>query len=102
MAKYGLDSYSYHLHLAETGSDAFWFLDRVLELGLDGCQFDPMHLDNWNVDLIERIASFCREHGLYLELGSGGFEFDHLAPRIELAGRAGARSVRTFVSWNRA
>lgn len=103
MPKLGLDSYSYHLHLAEREprEGAFWLLNRVIDLGLDGCQFDPMHLDHWDRELVLDIGAFCRDHGLYLELGSGGFDHDFLAARLELASRAGARVMRTFISGQR-
>lgn len=103
MAKLGLDSFSYRVHLAdtETPRDVLWFIDRVVELGLDGCQFDPMHLDGWREPLVREIADACRQRGLYLELGSGGFVYDHLAPRLELAADVGARVMRTFITGER-
>lgn len=103
MAKLGLDSFSYRVHLAdtETSRDVFWFIDRAVELGLDGCQFDPMHLDGWREPLVRQIAAACERRGLYLELGSGGFVYDHLAPRLELAAEVGARAMRTFITGER-
>ncbi len=103
MLRLGLDSYSYRHFLAgrDPHAAAFMFLNKVKELGLDGCQFDPMHLDKWNERLVRYISEFCSDNGLYLELGSGGVDYDWLCGRIQLAGEVGARSVRTFVGWER-
>lgn len=101
MVRIGLDSFSYMVHLSEGAWDAMRFLDRVVELGLDGCQFDPMHLDGWNPDLVRRIGAFCSDNGLYLELGSGGFDYERLSVRLEMAADAGARALRTFIGGER-
>ena len=100
MAKLGLDSFSYHRNMTGT-RDVCWFLEKVVDLGLDGCQVDPIHLRNWDPDLVREIGKFCALHGLYLELGSGGFDYDHLRGRIELAAEAGARAMRTFIGGDR-
>lgn len=104
MLKIGLDSFSLHRTLANMPprEAAALFLDRVLQLGLDGWQFDPMHLDGWDRSLVEEIGAMSQSNGLYLELGSGGFDFDYLIGRLELAAEVDARCLRTFVSWERA
>lgn len=103
MVKLGLSSYSYHLHLEDMDNprDALWFLRKTLELGLDGCHFDPRHLQGWNDELIRLIGSFAQAHGLYLELGSGGFDYPRLAKRLHLAAEVGARVMRTFIGGER-
>ena len=103
MVKLGLNSFSYHLHLEDMDNprDAFWFLRKTLELGLDGCYFDPRHLQGWNEDLVRAIGEFCRREGLYLELGSGGFDFARIAWRLSLASQVHARLVRTFIGGER-
>lgn len=104
MLKIGLDSFSLRLTLAglPPREAVDLLLKRVLEYKLDGWQIDPMHLDNWDESLVKDVGQMSRDHGLYLELGSGGFEYDYLLPRLELAAKAGARCLRTFVSWERA
>lgn len=103
MVKVGLNSFSYHLHLEDMDNsrDGFWFLGKTLELGLDGCYFDPRHLQGWHEDLVRGIGDFCRKHSLYLELGSGGFDFERMARRLTLAAQVGARLVRTFIGGER-
>lgn len=95
--KIGLDSFSYRHNIAENSLD--WFLRRLVDLGLDGCQVDPAHLSGWDSGVVGRVAGFCGSHGLYLELGSGGFDHTRLSARLELAQSVGARAVRTFISW---
>ncbi len=94
----GLDSFSYNLHLEHPSAprDIRWFLDRLLGLGLDGCQVDPRHLRGWDATILQTVSSFCGEHGLYLELGTGGFGFDDISAKLEKAASAGARTLRTF------
>lgn len=103
MVKIGLDSFSYHVNMAtmDSWSAADWFLERVGELGLQGCQFDPMHLDGWNEPLIRRISDYCSRHGMYLELGTGGFDYERLSHRLLLASDVGARVLRTFIGGER-
>lgn len=103
MARLGLDSFSYNLHLEDPASprDVFWFLEKVVGLGLDGCQIDPRHLSDWDEGLIRKVGEFCRDRGLYLELGTGGYGFEKLSRRLALARAAGARCLRTFCSGRR-
>jgi sugar phosphate isomerase/epimerase len=103
MTKLGLDSFSYHVNMSkmDSKSAADWFLNQVVELGLRGCQFDPMHLNGWNEDLIRYIGSYCSRHSLYLELGSGGFDYERLSKRLLLASEVGARTLRTFIGGER-
>lgn len=103
MVKLGLDTFSYHLHLEDVDHprDAYWFLKRVVDLGLDGCHFDPRHLRGWDEGLVRSIGRFCEAHGLYLELGCGGFDYARVSQRLALAASAGARMVRTFIGGER-
>lgn len=100
MARLGLSSFSYHLHLEDMDHPrcVAWFLERVVDLGLDGCQVVTRHMEGWNEELVADIGRFCSEHGLYLELASGGFDFARLADRLTLSAAAQARLLRTFIS----
>ncbi len=103
MMKLGLDSFSCNLHMEhpEEPKDIRWFLDLLLELGLDGCQVDPRHLKGWDLGILRTASGFCREHALYLELGTGGFGFEDISMKLQLARDAGARSLRTFYGGHR-
>ncbi len=103
MARLGLDSFSCNLHMEhpEEPKDIRWFLDLLLELGLDGCQVDPRHLKGWDRGILRTASDFCRDHGLYLELGTGGFGFEDISMKLELARDAGTRSLRTFYGGHR-
>lgn len=103
MVRIGLDSFSYNLHMEhpEEPQDVFWFLQRIVDLGLNGCQVDPRHLQGWDPDVVSRVGDFCRDNGLYLDLGTGGFDSAYLAGRLEVAHRAGAGSLRTFFGGHR-
>ncbi len=94
----GLDSYSLALTMEDPADprDALWFLERVVEFGLDGCQIDPRHLREWNSTLLDRIGAFCDSRGLYLELGTWRFDFARVSAQLEEAARIGARALRTF------
>lgn len=92
----GLDSFSYRFHVEQNGVE--WFIDRVVELGFDGCQLDPAHLGDWNPGLMSRLAGFCQSNGLYLELGWWNVDAASLSERLEIAQDIGARAVRTFVT----
>ena len=98
MVKLGLDSFSYNLHMENPQKplDVFWFLNRVVELGLDGCQVDPRHLGDWKADLMNGIGQFCSDNGLYLELGTWRYDFDTVSMQLQRASEAGARCLRTF------
>lgn len=100
MVRLGLSSFSYHLHLEDMDHPRCvnWFLNRVVELGLDGCQIATRHMEGWNEDLVRSIGRFCSENGLYLELGSGGYDYARLADRLVLSSEVGARLLRTFIS----
>lgn len=103
MVKLGLDSFSYHVSMAtmDSWSAVDWFLERIGELGLQGCQFDPMHLDGWNEPLVRRIGDYCSRHRMYLELGTGGFDYERLSRLLLLASDVNARVLRTFIGGER-
>jgi len=103
VVKLGLDSFSYHIHLEDQDNprDAFWLIEKTLELGLNGCSFNPRHLRGWDEEFIRSIGRFCREKGLYFELGGGGSDFSRLSKRIRLASEVGASIMHTFISCER-
>lgn len=98
MAGLGLDSYSYSLTMEDPAAprDVFWFLKRVADIGLRGCQIDPRHIPAWSPEVMNGIGAFCAGHALYLELGTWRYDFDTVSRRLELAAEAGARCLRTF------
>lgn len=100
MADFGLDSSSYHLHLEDANHprDTRWFLDRILELGLQGCSFSPRHLCGWDEAILSEIGQFCGHHNLYLELTSSALDYARLCRRLIVASQVGARMVRTFIA----
>jgi sugar phosphate isomerase/epimerase len=72
-----------------------------MELGLQGCQLDPSHLQGWNETLVTEVGEFCLKHGLFLELGSAGADFERLSRRLVLGARVGARAIRTLLAGER-
>lgn len=98
MTQIGLDSFSYNLTIEDPGHplDVFWFLNRVVELGLDGCQVDPRHTQGWSHEVVRGIGDFCSSHGLYLELGAWRYDPEVLASKLETCAEVGARCLRTF------
>lgn len=98
MIKLGLDSFSYNLTMEDPVSprDVFWFLRRVVELDLQGCQIDPRHIHSWDEQTMFAIRDFCGEHSLYLELGTWRYDYDTVGMQLDMAKKAGARSLRTF------
>ncbi len=57
--------------------------------------------EGWDRGILRTASEFCREHALYLELGTGGFGFEDISMKLQLARDAGARSLRTFYGGHR-
>lgn len=102
----GLDSYSYHYAAGlweyspreNQPMTALHFLRKAAELGLDGVQLcDPRHLDSLEYGYITGLKERADALGLYLELGTGGTNPDHLQTMVRAAHVLGSPLVRTFV-----
>lgn len=105
--KFGLDSYSFHLRLGRhedyrpaEPADTRWFLEKVVELGFDGFQLDPAHIESTEEGYLKEIGEFAREHGLYVEFGSAGVDPIRLIQDIKAAHLMGAEVVRTFLGYD--
>ena len=75
----GLDSYSYHLRLGkhsdfapEEPADLEWFIEKAAELGFDGVQLDPAHIESKDEAYLTTLSNLVQEYGLYVEFGSAG------------------------------
>lgn len=104
----GLDTYSYHI------AAPIWppcppepltpegYLDRAAELGADGLALaDMRHLPRTDRQAAAELKARADGLGLYLELGTGGVDVDHLRSVLRLARELGGSVVRTFVSIGR-
>ena len=104
----GLDTYSYHF------AAPIWppsppqplslegYLDRAAELGVDGLALADMgHFESTDAEAVGRIVARARARGLYVELGTGGADVDHLRSALRLARQLGTNVLRTFVSIGR-
>jgi sugar phosphate isomerase/epimerase len=104
--KLGLDSYSYHYAAGlweytpreNAPMTALHFLRKAAELGLDGVHFcDPRHLDSLEYGYVTGLREKAEALGLYLELGTGGTNPDHLQNMVRAAHVVGSPLVRTFL-----
>ena len=106
----GLDSYSYHY------AAGLWeyapqeraplsvedYLAKAAELGLDGIQLcDARHLESLDDAYLGRLREKAESLGLYVELGTGGTDPEHLRSMLGAAHLLGAPVVRTFVGGRR-
>lgn len=92
--KLGLFSYRYHLAFGKHDvfqpkdhppMDLFRFMDRAVELGLDGIQIDPMHLERTDPDYLAQIVAYAGQRNLYIEYGTTGIEAGHLLEQLRIA-----------------
>lgn len=104
----GLDSYSYH-HAAPIWDDAppqplslHDYLQRAADLGLDGLETADMgHFPANPTAAVAELKSRADDMELYLELGTGGCDVDHLGEALHLSVQAGCDVLRTFLSIGR-
>jgi 3-oxoisoapionate decarboxylase len=106
--KLGLDSYSYHLAFgahpdfcSKKKMDIFQFMDKVIELKLDGFQIDPMHLASKEERYLQDVSAYANEKMLFLEYGAMGVEYEYLKQELEICSKLGSPVLRTFVGFNR-
>ena len=107
--KLGLFSYSYHLAFGKHDvfqpkdhppMDLFRFMDRAVELGLDGIQIDPMHLERTDPDYLAQIVAYAGQRNLYIEYGTTGIEAGHLLEQLRIAHELGSPILRTYIGFN--
>jgi len=103
----GLDSYSFHLRLGrhndfapEEPADLKWFIGKAAELGFDGVQLDPAHIESNEEAYLATIRDLVQEHGLYVEFGSAGVDPIRLIQDLKSANFVGASVLRTFLGYS--
>lgn len=106
--KLGLDSYSYHLafgahpdFLPSKKMNLFQFIERVKQLGLDGFQIDPMHLESKDEIYFREILNYAKEKKLFLEYGAMGIDADYLSIELDICAKLESPVLRTFVGFDR-
>lgn len=106
--KLGLDSYSYHLAFGahpdfspSKKMNLFQFIERVKQLGLDGFQIDPMHLESKDEIYFREILNYAKEKNLFLEYGAMGIDADYLSNELDICVKLESPVLRTFVGFNR-
>lgn len=104
--KLGLDTYSYRYAAGlwdytpheNAPMTVEHYLEKAAELGLDGLQLcDARHLDSLEYGYVSKLRERADALGLYLELGTGGTNPDHLQSMVRTAHVLGSPVVRTFV-----
>lgn len=94
--KLGLDTFTYHHRPDLTVHD---YLQKAAELGLDGVHPAGLrHLKAPKEGELAELRQKADSMGLYIELGTGGTDPDHLRSILEAAHVLGSPSVRTFYS----
>ena len=104
--KLGLHTYSYHY------AAGLWdyapresvpmtiehYLQKAVDLNLDGLYLaDTRHLDSLEYGYVSGLRERATSLGLYLELGTGGTNPDHLQNMVRTAHVLGSPVVRTMV-----
>lgn len=104
----GLDSYSLRLAFGgredirpATPLDLFGLVDRVEELGLDGMQIDPLHLQGVSERTLAVLREQAGERGLFVEAGTMGLSPGELERGVKTSRLLGARVLRTFLGFKR-
>ncbi len=102
----GLDTYSYryaaglwdYVPREDPAMTLDHFLQKAAELSLDGLQLaDARHLDSLDYGYVSGLRRKAEALGLYVELGTGGTNPEHLQSMVRAAHVLGAPVVRTFV-----
>jgi sugar phosphate isomerase/epimerase len=104
--KLGLDTYSYR-HAAglwdyvpreNPAMGVDHLLQKAADLDLDGVQLaDARHLDSLDYGYVSQLRRKGEDLGLYLELGTGGTNPEHLESMVRTAHVLASPVVRTFV-----
>jgi sugar phosphate isomerase/epimerase len=106
--KLGSDSYSYHLtfdahpdFMPTQKMNLFQFIDRVKELGLDGFQIDPIHLESKDKNYLRDILIYTQEKDLFLEYGTMGIRASYLLKGLDICHQLESEILRTFIGFDR-
>ncbi len=108
--KLGLDTYSYR-HAAglwdyvpreNPAMSLDHLVQKAADLGLDGLQLaDARHLDSLEYGYVSELRRKAEGLGLYLEIGTGGTNPEHLESMVRAAHVLASPVVRTFVGRDR-
>jgi sugar phosphate isomerase/epimerase len=72
----------------------YQLMDRALAMELDGVEIPLALLQGEDLQAVRRYAEV---HGLFIVLDTSGYDAHKLSEAIEIAGRLGARTVRTMI-----
>ncbi len=106
VVKLGLDTYSYRYAAGlweytpqeNVPMGVEHYLQKAAELNLEGVQLcDPRHLESLDYGYVSKLRETAESLGLYLELGTGGTNPDHIQSMVRTAHVMGSPVVRTFV-----
>ena len=85
--------------MPERSLGAFGLLDVAVEAGMSVVQIaDNLALDELTDVALNRLGNAAAERGVALEVGTRSLDPGHLSRYAEIAGRIGARSLRTVLS----
>lgn len=94
--KLGLDTFTYH-HMPDLTVDDY--LKKAAGLGLEGVHMAGLsHLVAPKEGELAELRQKADSMGLYIELGTGGTDPDHLRSILKAAHALGSPAVRTFYS----
>lgn len=103
--KIGLETESFHLHFITGQMDAFSYIHKAVELGVDGVIFNVIPwpgLPGWGTlksfepGYLKRVKKELQKHGLFVEIDTNGTDPNHLTKIIEAAHIIGADVIRTY------
>ncbi|MGX7059620.1 sugar phosphate isomerase/epimerase family protein [Vagococcus humatus] len=106
--KLGLETESYHIHFQHGRMDIFDFIEKTVELGLDGVQINIIEDLNLNPewgclgsndpDHLKKIKTLLDKHQLYCEIDMRGVEKEKMVQVIDVANVLGAKVIRTYIN----
>jgi sugar phosphate isomerase/epimerase len=110
--KLGINSYTFMWNIGFKGSNPAFpeaeakpaqpltplgLLEKARELGVSLVQTGPnLKLEQYPPAYIDEFILTAKTHGITLELGTRGLDYEHLAAQIGLAKRMGANLIRTL------
>ena len=102
----GLETFSYNRWFAYGRMDAFGFIERCAEFGLDGVQLNVNgpnlgHVGGGDMGRLREIRQTTEDLGMFVEIDSRGTDPEHLARMLGICQAVGADVLRTYVSCGR-